>query len=70
LEQDSLAEDPDAMPSLQLAWEMIELARHIYKTREEVSELVYNRFLKVTMIKLNNLQTQNSVTFLLMKLIL
>ena len=36
-EQDSVAEDPDAIPSLQLAWEMIELSRVIYKAREEVS---------------------------------
>ena len=31
-----MAEDPDAIPSLQLAWEMIELARVIYKARDEV----------------------------------
>ena len=31
-----MAEDPDAIPSMQLAWEMIELARVIYKQREEV----------------------------------
>ena len=35
-EQDSMAEDPDSIPSLQLAWEMIELARIIYKQRAEV----------------------------------
>ena len=35
-EEDSMAEDPDAIPSLQLAWEMIELARVIYKARDEV----------------------------------
>ena len=32
-----MAEDPDAIPSLQLAWEMIELARVIYKARDEVN---------------------------------
>ena len=32
-----MAEDPDAIPSMQLAWEMIELARVIYKQRDEVS---------------------------------
>ena len=31
-----MAEDPDSIPSLQLAWEMIELARIIYKQRAEV----------------------------------
>ena len=36
-EEDSMAEDPDAIPSLQLAWEMIELARVIYKARDEVN---------------------------------
>ena len=40
-EQDSIAEDPDAIPSLQLAWEMIELSRVIYKAREEVSSLLH-----------------------------
>lgn len=38
VEQDSLAEDPDSIPSLQLAWEMIELARVVYKKREESTE--------------------------------
>jgi len=37
-EQDSLAEDPDSMPSLQLAWEIIELARVIFKQRPESME--------------------------------
>ena len=37
-EGDSMAEDPDALPSLQLAWEMIELARLIYKQRSEVNQ--------------------------------
>jgi len=37
-EEDSMAEDPDAIPSMQLAWEMIELARVIYKQREESME--------------------------------
>ena len=32
-----MAEDPDAIPTMQLAWEMIELARVIYKQREEVN---------------------------------
>ena len=32
-----MAEDPDAIPSMQLAWEMIELARVIYKQREKVN---------------------------------
>ena len=40
-EQDSIAEDPDAIPSLQLAWEMIELSRVIYKAREEVSSFFH-----------------------------
>ena len=31
-----MTEDPDAIPSLQLAWEMIELSRVIYKARDEV----------------------------------
>ena len=35
-----MAEDPDSIPSLQLAWEMIELARVIYKQREEVRKLL------------------------------
>ncbi|CAG5095498.1 Oidioi.mRNA.OKI2018_I69.XSR.g14213.t2.cds [Oikopleura dioica] len=37
-EQDSLAEDPDSMPSLQLAWEIIELARVIFNKRPESME--------------------------------
>ena len=32
-----MAEDPDAIPSMQLAWETIELARVIYKQREKVN---------------------------------
>ena len=35
-----MAEDPDAIPSMQLAWEMIELARVIYKQREEVKKII------------------------------
>ena len=33
-----MAEDPDAIPLVQLAWGMIELARVIYKQRDEVSK--------------------------------
>ena len=36
-----MAEDPDAIPSMQLAWEMIELARVIYKQREEVNFQIF-----------------------------
>ena len=39
-----MAEDPDAIPSMQLAWEMIELARVIYKQREEVKIQFLNIF--------------------------
>ena len=44
-EEDSMAEDPDAIPSMQLAWEMIELARVIYKQREEVNKYFSIKFI-------------------------
>ena len=44
-----MAEDPDAIPSMQLAWEMIELARVIYKQRDEVNK----KSLKFDLVRIN-----------------